>query len=281
MLHPACATSSAGPFARCARAGAALCVLIAVSWSLPSPAAAQRTSIDGAIHGQVIEEDTGRPVADVYVRVLDAQRRTLGSAQTDEKGRFSFPRLNPGPFAFRVARLGYSEITTPYWRVDGGETLEVTIRMHPTVVLLAPLEINAVSRSGSPMLAAFYSRVDRRMGGTFFSREDIERRRPAVVTDLLVDVPGIRLQGGTSHGERIVTFSRSLFRPGGGECHVQVYVDGTPARGQGEGVSINDLASPSGLEGLEVYRGLATVPPEFLTPEARCGVIALWTRRGG
>jgi hypothetical protein len=59
-----------------------------------------------------------------------------------------------------------------------------------------------------------------------------------------------------------------------------VFVDGRPANRRGN-VSINDLASPSGLEGMEVYRGLATVPPEFLTPEARCGVIALWTRRGG
>jgi hypothetical protein len=28
-----------------------------------------------------------------------------------------------------------------------------------------------------------------------------------------------------------------------------------------------------------VYRGLSGVPAEFLTPEARCGVIALWTQR--
>jgi hypothetical protein len=280
MVHPASGTCFAGPVTHSPRFRA-LCVLIALSWTLPLPASAQRTSIDGAIHGRVIEEDTGQPVGDAWVRILDAQRRTRGTAQTDEAGRFSFPRLNPGPFAFRIARLGYSEITTPYWHVEGGETLDVTVRLHPTVVLLAPLEINARSRSESPMLAAFYGRLDRRMGGTFFSREDIERRRPAVVTDLLVDVPGIRLVGGTTQGERVVTFARSLFRPGGGECHVQVYVDGTPARGRRDGVSINDLASPSGLEGLEIYRGLATVPPEFLTPEARCGVIALWTRRGG
>jgi hypothetical protein len=257
-------------------------LLLVTLWvACPGTAHAQRPSIDGAIHGRVVEEGTERPIADAWVRVLDAQRRTLGTAQTDEHGRFSFPRLNPGPFAFRVARLGYREITTPYWRVQGGETLEVTVRLDPTAVLLAPLEINARSRSESPMLAAFYNRLDRRMGGTFFSREDIERRRPAVLTDLLVDVPGIRLESGGAVGDRIVTFSRSLFRPGGGKCEVQVYVDGMPARGLGDGVSINELATPAGLEGMGVYGGIATVPPEFLSPEARCGVIALWTRRGG
>jgi hypothetical protein len=252
--------------------------LIAVA---SGPAAAQRASIDGAINGRVLEEDTGRPIADVWVRVLDAQRRVRGSVQTDDQGRFAFPRLNPGPFAFRVARIGYIETTTPYWQVQGGETLDVTVRMHPTAVLLAPLEINARSRSESPLLAAFYRRMDRGLGGTFFSRQEIERRKPALVTDLLVDVPGIRLEGGSTIGERIVTFDRSLFAAGGGECHVQVFVDGVQAVGHGSGVALNELASPAGLEGVEVYRGLATVPPEFLTPDARCGVIALWTRRGG
>src|SRR5690606_3725473 len=129
---------------------------------------------------------------------------------TDERGRFEFNRLNPGPLAFRVARIGFRETTTPYWRVAGGEALEVTIRLHMSAVLLAPLEITGMSRSRSPMLAAFYSRMDRRIGGTFFSREDIERRRPAQVTDLLVDVPGLRLQGGSTIGARIVTFDRTL-----------------------------------------------------------------------
>lgn len=264
------------PRARPTAPSALGCVLLVL---LATPVAAQRASIDGAIHGRVIEETTGEPIPDAFVRVLDERRRTLGTTETDADGRFSFPRLKPGPFAFRVGSVGYTEITTPYWQVRGGETLDVTIRMHPHTVLLAPLEINARSRSESPMLAAFYSRMDRRLGGTFFSREDIERRRPSALTDLLVDVPGLRLEAGGAPGDRIATFDRSLFAPGGGRCHVQVYVDGVHAKG--DGVSLNELASPSGLEGVEVYRGLATVPPEFLSPEARCGVIALWTRRGG
>lgn len=255
-----------------------LLCLLPILGLFPAPAQSQRASIDATINGRVLDEDTGEPIMDAFVRVLDAQRRTLGTARTDESGRFEFNRLNPGPLAFRVALIGYRETTTPYWRVDGGEALEVTIRLHPTAVLLAPLEITGLSRSRSPMLAAFYSRLDRGIGGTFFSRAEIERRRPAQVTDLLVDVPGLRLQGGSTIGARIVTFDRSLPGTGGGSCPVQVYVDGMQAKGE---VSLNDLASPAGLEGMEVYKGLASVPPEFHTPEARCGVIALWTRRGG
>lgn len=269
-----------GRFLRSARLSArvaVLCLLPALVQA-PAPASAQQPSIDAAIQGRVVEEGTDQPISDAWVRLLDEKRRTLASARTDDDGRFSFTRLNPGPLAFRVARIGYRETTTPYWRVSGGESLEVTIRLDATAVLLAPLEITALTRSRSPMLAAFYNRLDRRIGGTFFSREDIERRRPARVTDLLVDVPGLRLEGGSTIGTRIATFDRTLPGTGGGVCPVQVYVDGMQAKGE---VSLNDLASPAGLEGLEVYKGLATVPPEFQSPEARCGVIALWTRRGG
>ncbi|HSJ32434.1 MAG TPA: carboxypeptidase regulatory-like domain-containing protein [Longimicrobiales bacterium] len=275
MLHDITGRS---PNARSPAAGLSIWCLLSLLALLPDRAAAQRASLDVTIHGTVVEEDTGEPIVDAWVRVLDDKRRTLGSARTDDDGRFTFTRLNPGPIAFRVARIGYREITTPYWRVQSGEALDVTIRLDATAVLLAPLEITALTRSRSPMLAAFYQRLDRRLGGTFFSRADIERRAPAQITDLLVDVPGIRLEGGSTVGARIVTFDRTLFATGGGMCPVQVYVDGMPARGE---VSLNDLASPAALEGMEVYKGLATAPPEFHTPEARCGVIALWTRRGG
>ena len=44
---------------------------------------------------------------------------------------------------------------------------------------------------------------------------------------------------------------------------------------------IDEVISPGSVEGIEVYRGLSTVPAEFLNPDAECGVIAIWTRRGG
>jgi hypothetical protein len=68
----------------------------------------------------------------------------------------------------------------------------------------------------------------------------------------------------------------------GGPCPVQIWVDGMlTTRAAGENVPLDDLASPGILEGIEIYRGLATIPPEFVSPGARCGVIAIWTRRGG
>jgi hypothetical protein len=83
--------------------------------------------------------------------------------------------------------------------------------------------------------------------------------------------------------------ARTVYAPSGaaqGACPVQIFVDGFLATRQGmapiqDFVSIDQLVSPQSLEGMEVYRGLSSIPPEFLTANARCGVIALWTRRGG
>jgi hypothetical protein len=60
-----------------------------------------------------------------------------------------------------------------------------------------------------------------------------------------------------------------------GWCVPQIYLDGMRIRT----CSIDDLASPMDLEGIEVYRS-AVVPAELAGPGSSCGVIALWTRRG-
>ena len=66
-----------------------------------------------------------------------------------------------------------------------------------------------------------------------------------------------------------------------GECPVQIFLDGMLAtrNNDGGGVLVDDLVSPLDVEVIEVFRGLSSIPPEFLTPQARCGVVAIWTRR--
>jgi hypothetical protein len=36
---------------------------------------------------------------------------------------------------------------------------------------------------------------------------------------------------------------------------------------------------PADVEAIEIFKGLASVPAEFLNPQSRCGVIAIWTKR--
>lgn len=260
--------------------GAGLLLLAA----LPLPLRAQHTPADAAIRGQVIDVSTGNPVAGATVDVLDDVGRIRARATTDAEGGFVHARLSPGSFRLRVRSLGFEEVVSPRWWVETGEVLTVVLRLDPDALLLAPLEVTARVRSASPVLQGFYQRMERGLMGVFFSREEIEARNPIRISDLLAEVPGVRLEGAAADGDprrdQVVRFSRALGMAGG-VCPAQVYLDGVPTNRGGTEIAIDLLASPGVLEGIEVYRGLAGVPPEFLSPEARCGVIALWTRRGG
>lgn len=253
-------------------AAALLCVA-----APPALAAAQGNAVQATIRGRVLDETTGEAIPDVTVDFMDGRTRVRGTAVSDADGNFILAGMPRGPFRLRAARLGYARAITPYWRVDGGEVLTVTIRLDPDAVLLAPLEINARSRSESPVLSGFYHRLERRISGTFITREEIERSNAGLVTDLLRSVPGVQIEAGPTIQSRVVSLSRAFHA-----CPVQVWVDGMLVSRPNTGPAIIDeLALPAALEGIEIHRGLAGVPPEFLTPGARCGVIALWTRRGG
>ncbi|MFC1791075.1 hypothetical protein ACFL0I_01235, partial [Gemmatimonadota bacterium] len=83
----------------------------------------------------------------------------------------------------------------------------------------------------------------------------------------------------------VVRVGRSANR----DCITQIFVDGFLVNRRAFGARgarpidfrIDDAVSPASVEGIEIYRGLGTVPAEFLNPDAVCGVIAIWTRRGG
>jgi hypothetical protein len=268
------------PATGAARAQLAAALLIAAALLWPSAVQAQGNLVDGAIRGVVLDELTGQGVPGVRVEVLDHVERIRRSAETDATGAFALHGVRPGAFWLRASHPGYARTRTPRWQVGSGEILEVVIRLHPEAVLLAPLEVTARVRHASPVLARFYERLNRPVGGTLISRADIEARNPARVTDLLEGVPGVSIMAGASRNDRFVSMSRALPGRGGvSGCPVQIFVDGVIANRRGD-VSPDELIAPGALEGVEVYRGLSTIPPEFLTPQARCGIIAFWTRRG-
>lgn len=258
---------------------------------LAGPAMAQAVPVEGAVRGQVEDASTGQGVPAVQVEFLDSGSRVRASATSDGEGIFLLPRVPSGSFRLRTTRIGYATTATDYGRVEAGEVLTVVLRIHPEAIPLAPLEITSRRRASSPILEGFHLRRERGVRGTFLTREDVERQSPSRLTDLLQTVPGIRITTGPGFGSsRLV----SMIPPGpsrsSGACPVQVFLDGVLASrrvlmagGGGlsplDGVPVDDLATPSEIEGIEVYRGLGGIPPEFLTPDAGCGVIAIWTRR--
>jgi hypothetical protein len=243
------------------------------------------------IVGRVIDDFTEEPISDARIILRTRDGVALGETQSSEMGTFQFEVSNRTRGArIQASRLGYETNTTPVLYFDRRTFFQVEVRLDPDAILLAPLEVIAWSeRPENAMLEGFRRRLQNGLG-TYITREQIERRKPALVTDVLRDVPGLWVAGTGTGTRPVVRVQRSvglaLTTPG--DCMTQIWVDGFLVNRRMIGVTggrpsdfrIDDVVSPASVEGIEVYKGLSTVPPEFLNPDAKCGVIAIWTRRG-
>lgn len=245
-------------------------------------AAAAPATAQVRVVGRVIENESGDPIKGVDVTVRGPYGGYLGHRITDERGMFEYFAKRGVGIRFSAQRIGYKRNTTPVLFFRNHEFFRVELRLDRKAVLLAPLEV--VARSGrreSIMLSNFRYRV-LHGAGQYVTREDIEKRDPKRVTDLLAELPGVRLQSSGKGLRRVVRMARS----GATNCPTQIWVDGllvnslsTVTSGAND-FSIDDVVQPQDVEGIEVYPGLSSVPPEFFNQWARCGVVAIWTRHG-
>ncbi len=239
------------------------------------------------IVGRVIEAESERPIAGAEIVFRTPEGLWAGRTLTDADGRFStmMKRSRTAGVRIRADRIGFRQNITPVLYFDDRLFYQVEIRLDPDAVLLAPLEI--IARSGnepSHFLDAFRFRSQHGTG-YYITREQIAQQHPSLVTDLLRSVPGLEVVSGGGAGNRpIVQTARGAARG----CDAQVYVDGllvnkrmlTAAGSRTDVFRLDDVVSPDAVEGIEIYLGLSTIPAEFLSPEASCGIVAIWTRRG-
>jgi hypothetical protein len=206
--------------------------------------------------------------------------------EADEEGAFEFFVRRVSAVRITAKRLGYEETTTPTLYFDNRQLFQVEVRLDPEAILLAPLEI--VAWAGviqNALHEGFLNRVETGFGH-YITRDQVEARNPARVSDLLRDLPGVTVSGGAVGNRPSIRMVRATNR----NCATQIWVDGMLVNARGISTNgslspmdfrIDDVVTPASIEGIEVYRGLSTVPPEFLNRDADCGVIAIWTKRGG
>jgi hypothetical protein len=113
-------------------------------------------------------------------------------------------------------------------------------------------------------------------------RERVEggrvRRAPRLVTDVLIDVPGLHVSRARAPRNDFVVTTERTHRgrhPGAALCTVTFYVDGARLSGTPGQISINTMVTPAQIEALEFYEERYQPPPEM--PGDGCGVIAIWT----
>jgi 5-hydroxyisourate hydrolase-like protein (transthyretin family) len=249
--------------------------LLAIS-ALPAAAQVRLT-------GRVLDDDSGNPVAGARVEIYDFGGYKLAQVSTDSSGSFAYPLRRPGTYRLRVSRVGFRGTDTPELSTGANSYVNVEVRLKSDAVLLTPLTVVARTPAyRSPVLDGFHARLGSGLG-TFFTRADVERIKPSYLSDMVTRVPGMTVASAGSGTERHIYVGRNM---GLRSCPAQIWVDGfllNPRSPDGEivGMTLDEAVSPSNVEGIEIYRGLSTVPAEFLNQDARCGVIAVWTRRGG
>jgi len=238
---------------------AQLCAAL-TAWS----ALAQTPDSTGVVAGE-IRNAAGLGIAGAEITV----RGTTVTTQSDVDGRFRLQSIGTGTLPLQIRRLGFLPATVDV-AVQPGTTAQVAVTLDRVAQELAPVVVQ--ERARQPDRRSAFERRREAGFGRFITREDIQRRNPMVLTDMLRMLPGVRVTG--SGG---VVGNRVYIR--GNRCTPLVWLDGMPLTA---GYFDIDVLSPQSIEGIEVYSGVGTVPAELMGPRGLggCGVIAVWSRRG-
>lgn len=254
----------------------AVVMLIGVPYFL----GAQADSSKWVIAGTVVDP-LRSPVDGVEIRVLGSTASTLTAAN----GQFRLLVQSGRDVLLQFRRPGYE---AQMIRMAGGWRGEIVLR--PGVYRLPDIAVNA--RFAKPSTYAATNKYDdffrrRRQGfGIFIDREQIERRAPVQVSDLLQAQPGIKAEVTTAGVGWMFYFARCNERRIGNDAAItpmiNVYIDGrkqqreylNPYNGE-----LLDRVHVGDIEMIEIFRGPGELPPEF--NDGNCGAIVIWTRQRG
>jgi TonB family protein len=225
---------------------------------LAEPSSAQApTSISGLVRDSV----AGIGLIGAEVSLEGTARRAL----TDEQGAFRLLAPGDGALTLRVRRLGFR----PRLVTVSGPADQVQVQLVATAQSLMPVVVRVERGSYTGRLTGYYQRLERRTQGQFITRADLERDRPAQLTDMLQRSPGIRITRGRPGAQSV--------RMRGRDCRPLIWLDGAP---MSAGEVDLDSFSPGSLEGIEMYLGSANAPSRYQAArgQSECGTILLWSR---
>lgn len=193
--------------------------------------------------------------------------------QTDIVGQAHFADLPARVYTVRARRLGFAPLEASV-ALGGGDTVEVRMMMRPV-----PAELPGVTvtdESTAPWLREF----DRRRlaaSGRFVTSAQIRAAMGSDIGNVVTAaIPGVYTTRDISGAVKV--FSRRGANNFGGECQVEVYIDGV--RLQSGNAAELPLEFLGGIE----YHTPATVPVQYKTMSSKgaggssaCGTLLLWT----
>jgi len=168
-----------------------------------------------------------------------------------------------------VRQVGFQPISLTV-NVTAREPTDMKVALGPTANIMDPVLITA--RRNTALEKQGFFRRQRSGWGTYITREDVDKRQPMFVTDLLTNVSGVRVVR-TARGTIVRSAGNTSLAGGSGGC-TRLWVDGAQWGTVMPG-DIDTAVGPNELAGVEVYRP-GDVPPQF-AGFGQCLTIVVWT----
>jgi hypothetical protein len=239
-----------------------LAASLAALWGPPARGQDLRAQARGRTLAGVVTDTARHPIPSVEVGLLWG-REIVRTTRTDSAGRFQLADLPRGKISIVARRLGFQPRVYTVQIREGATRAFLPVVLDPMPAELDKVIVLARVAASGGRLKEFYERKSRHGWGRFIEREEIERRHPMRMSDMLRTIPGVRVLPGRGFA--------NVVRMRGG-CAPTVWLDGLPLRG----TEIDEVVFPSEVAGVEVYHSVG-MPIQFMS-HGGCGAIVVWTR---
>ena len=229
------------------------------------PAALQAQTIRGIVS----EYGTANTIAGATIEVADRKGVTT-VVTSDSMGYFIVHPRTAGRMTVHATHPSFIAVRTDTVTVGEKEMVALLVRMTRSAIPIAPIVVTARSRSA---LNGFYERQRRNAFGRYIDEEEIERKRPVTVEQLLRGRVGVQVERVVEKGSTVVTLRGFDITP----CLANIFVDGLPFA-QGGGFDLEDLVPIGQLAAVEIYPDATSPPFEFMNASNHCGSVVFWTR---
>ncbi|MFN3821149.1 MAG: carboxypeptidase-like regulatory domain-containing protein, partial [bacterium] len=141
--------------------------------------ASQLWASTGTIKGKVTDSESGEPVINANVVVLN----TMWGAATDLDGIYTIIGVRPGVYDLEFSCVGYHPVKITQVVVQSDLTAEVNVKLTPAV--LQQPEVVVVWKKPQVIL-------DQSSTGTRLSKTDLQIRKPESISDILQTTKGFK-----------------------------------------------------------------------------------------
>lgn len=219
--------------------------------------------------GTVIAAVGNRPVPNAVVSFGPGLE-----ARTNERGEWAVAEVQIGTRMLDVRALGFYPDRRAFDVVPGAAPVQLSLLTLRHVLDTARI---TAARVSNLHMRGFEERRQSTGIGHFMTAQEIARRRPSVLSDVLRLVPGMRFERSGNDGAETMILMRGTF---GMEekCSPEIFIDNR-FLGYLSGEDLDMAVRPNDVAGIEVYPA-SMAPAEFNRGMAssHCGVIVIWTK---